>query len=484
MANITAQNPIRYQIDNLSYAVSGVLASNSSGTVNLSGASRVTGITVHGSQPSGTSRYFAFRLGDTWGKITSSGTFQAFTNNSATFTNISAYGNTAADLAALTNIPALAGQTFGIAIALSAEDPDNALPTARLSFDCITDAQQLQTSQTSPLYELGAGSQIITLNAETEESNGGSVTVLAQATLDDGTVTGWKALDSFAGTKAKCIQLRGDYKASVVGQSSAQITNAYVIYSDGSSLASGLTNGEIITKTQDWYMPLHHCRLTINHAPLENSTLRAYVTFREQPTDIRGETLGIGSGGRKIFQLLHTGGIKYDSFKLYYDNVQIYDAFELNCEVGRVTCEAPEGVIVSCDYSYGWDFEQWEQMTLTSRLAMEDYDQSEYRFSQPENTKSMAAIKIVLGMTSGHITGEVIGTGAGTARSYKLSHRILDGKISLTANNSAINSRNWLLLNDPQYVSVAAGSGQVIRATYDWISEPPVIYQFAAVFAE
>ena len=231
-------------------------------------------------------------------------------------------------------------------------------------------------------------------------------------------------------------------------------------------------------------MPLHHCRLTINHAPLENSTLKAYVTFREQPKDIRGETLGIGSGGRKTFQLAHTGGIKYDSFKLYYDNVQIYDAFELNCEVGRVTCEAPEGVIVSCDYSYGWDFEQWEQMTLTSRLAMEDYDQSEYRFSQPENTKSMAAIKIVLGMTSGKITNEIIGTGAGTARSYKLSHRILDGKISLTANGSAINSRNWLLLNDPQYVSVAAGAGQVIRATYDWISEPPVIYQFAAVFAE
>jgi len=198
----------------------------------------------------------------------------------------------------------------------------------------------------------------------------------------------------------------------------------------------------------------------------------------------RGETLGIGSGGRKTFQLAHTGGIKYDSFKLYYDNIQVFDTFELNCEVGRVTCEAPEGVIVSCDYAYGWDYEQWHQMTLTSRYAMEDYDQSEFRYSQTDNTKSMAAIKIVLGMTSGHITGEVIGNGAGTARSYKLSHRILDGKISLTANNATVNSKNWLLLDDPQYVSVAAGSGQVIRATYDWISESPVVYQFAAVFAE
>lgn len=484
MSNITSQNPIRYTIDTLSSALSGVIASNSSSTINLAGASAVKGITVHGSQPSGTNRFFAFRLNNQWGKLTSSGTFQAFTSNSADYDNIAEHGNTAAELQALTNIPALAGKTFGIAIALYAQDPTNAVPSARLTFNCSTDTQQLQNTEYSPVYELGAGSQVIALNAETNVSGGGSVNVFAQATLDDGTVTGWKTLDSFKGIKAKSMQFRGDYKASTVGNSSAQITNAYVVYSDGSSLASGLTNGEIITATQDWYMPLHHCRLTIKHAPLENSTLKAYVAFREQPIDIRGETLGIGSGGRKVFQLAHTGGLKYDSFKLYYDNVQIFDTFELNCEVGRVTCEAPEGVIVSCDYSYGWDFEEWNQMTLSSRYSMEDYDQSEYRFSQPSNSKSMAVIKIVLGMTSGHINNEVIGTGAGTARSYKLSHKILDGKISLTANNSAISAKNWLLLDDPQYVSVAASSGTTIRASYDWISESPVVYQFAAVFAQ
>ena len=484
MSDILSQNPIRYQIDNLSYAVSGVIASNDSTLVNLAGASRVTGITIHGTQPSGTNRWFAFRVGNAWGRLTTAGAFQAFTDNNASYSNVAAYGNTATELSSLTDIPALAGKSFGVAIALYAEDPDNARPSARLTFTCTTQTQQLTNTQYSPVYELGSGSQIISLNADTETFSGGSVEVLAQATLEDGTLTGWKALDTFTGAKAKSIQLRGDYKASVIGQSSAQITNAYVIYSNGSSLTSGLTNGEIITLTRDWYMPLHQCRLTINHAPLVNSTLRAYVAFREQPVSIRGETLGIGSGGRKTFQLAHTGGIKYDAFKLYYDNIQVFDTFELNCEVGRVTCEAPEGVIVSCDYVYGWDYEQWHQMTLSSRYAMEEYDQSEFRYSQSDNVKSMAAIKIVLGMTSGRINNEVIGTGAGTARSYKLSHRILDGKISLTANNVTINSKNWLLLDDPQYVSVAVGSGQVIRASYDWISEPPIIYQFAAVFAE
>ena len=484
MSNITSQNPIRYTIDTLSCAASGVIASTGSNLVNLAGASTVKGIVLSGSQPSGTNRWFAFRINNQWGKLTASGTFQAFSANNADYSNISANGNTAAQLLALTNIPALAGKSFGIAIALYAEDPNNAVPTARLSFNCVNDTQQLSTSQTSTVYELGSGSQIIAVNADTETSAGGSVDVLAQATLDDGSVTGWKSIDAFSGMKAKALQLRGDYRASVIGTSSAQIVNVSVSYSDGTSLATGLTNGEIITKTQDWYMPLHHCRLTINHAPLENSSITAYVAFREQPVDIKGETLGIGTGGRKTFQLLHTGGLKYDSFRLYYDNVRIFDSFELNCEVGRLTCEAPEGVIVSCDYSYGWDYEEWHKMTLSNRLSMEDYDQSEYRYSQPDNTKSMAAIKIVLGMTSGKISNEVIGTGTGKARSYKLSKRILDGKISLTANNSAVNSKNWVFLDDPQYVSVAAPAGSTIRATYDWISESPIIYQFMAVFAE
>lgn len=484
MANITSQNSIRWQIDNLSYAVSGVAASNSSTLVNLANASRVTGISVHGSQPAGTARYFAFRLNDQWGRLTPAGTFQPFSVNSADFTNIAGYGNTAAELSALTDIPALAGQSFGIAIALYAEDPDNARPTARLSFSCSADTQQLTSTQYSPLYDLGSGSQIIKLAADTDTANGGSVDVLAQATLDDGSLTGWKSLDSFAGLKAKAVQFRGDYKAAAVGVSSASISSAYVIYSNGSSLNSGLADGEIISQTQDWYMPIHHCRLTINHAPLEASTLKAYAAFREQPVDVRGETLGIGTGARKIFQLAHTGGIKYDAFKLYFDNVQVFDVFELNSEVGRVTCEAPEGVIVSCDYSYGWDFENWQKMTLTNRLAMDGYDQSEFRLSQPGNTKTMAAIKIVLGMTSGHIDNEVIGTGTGSTRTYKLSRRIFEGNVSLTAEGLPVHPRNWVLQDDPQYVSVAAGLGQVIRASYDWISESPVIYQFMTVFAE
>ncbi len=483
MSNITTQQPIRYTIDALSLAGSGVLASKSSSSINLTGASKITGIVIGGSQPSGTQRYFAFRVNNQWGKLTASGTFQAFTSNTASFENISANGNTASELSALTDIPALAGKNIGVAVALYASDPNNASPSATMVFKCKNSTQQLTNSQTSPVYDLGNNSQIISLNADTDTSNAGSVAVYAQAVLDDGTSTGWKSLDAFSGVKAKSIQFRGDYKAVTVGSSYAKINAVSAVYAAGREI-SGLTDGEIITQTMDWYMPIHSCRLTINHAPLINSTLKAYVAFREQPKSIKGETLGIGSGGRKVFQLAHTNGIKYDSLKLYYDNVRVFENYELNTEVGRITCEAPEGMIVSCDYDYGYDFEEWQQMTLSSRFSMDGYDRSEYRFSQPSNTKSMAAIKIVLGMTSGHINNEVLGTGTGKARSYKLTHNINDGKITLTANNVSLNSKNWTLLSDPQYVSAAVPAGQTLRANYDWLSETPIVYQFAAVFAQ
>ena len=484
MANITAQNPIRYQIDTLSYTLTGVIASSSSSYADLTAASSVTGINISGNQPANSNRYFAFRVNNKWGKLTSAGAFQAFSANNTEFSNIEANGNTTAELSALTNIPGLAGQNVGVAIAMSTTDPVNSLPTCSISFSCVTDSQKLQNIQYSPVYNLGSGAQLISLSADTENIAGGNVTVQAQATLDDGTVTDWKDYNLLNGQKCKAIQFRGIYQVSSIGAASCSINNASIIYSDGSSLASGLTDGEIITQTMDWYMPIHSCRLTVNHSPLENSNISAYVAFREQPKQSRRENLGIGTGARKTFQLAHTNGIKYDSFVLYFDSSRVFTEYELNTEVGRVTCIAPEGVIVSCDYDYGWDTEEWHEMRLSSRISMGDFDRSEYRLSQPSNSKSMAAIKIKLSMTSGRISNEVLGSGTGTARSYRLTKRVLDGKISITANNSTLSTKNWKLLEDPQYISIAAAAGSTIRATYDWISETPTVFQFAAVFAE
>ena len=476
-------NPISWQWDTLTAKATATISTASTYSVDLTRAQTVTGITVSGTQPPSTSRYIAFKLNNQWGCLDASGNFAAFTVNTSEATNLEENGNIPSDLTRLTNIPALAGKTFGVAFCLVSEDPDNAKPTIGLTFKCRNSSQQLVTSKYSPVYQLGAKGQIMSIDVQSSVTGTGSVEVLGQATYSDGTKSDWKSYDNFTGEKCTAIQLRADYRVNSVGGGSAKLTTCRILYSDGSTVTSGMTSGEIITRTLDWYMPIHQCRLTVKHAHLENATLRCYATFRDAPSQVHGEQLGIGSGGRKTFGLGRTGGIKYDTFKLYYDGAQVFVNYELNCEAGRVTCEAPSGSIVTCDYEYGWDSEIWEEMSLSSRLDYGDYEKSEYRLSTPSNLKSASAVKLVLGMTSGTISGETLGTGTGSSRTYKLSKRVRDGRISITSGSGTLAGKNWRLHEGGDYVTINGPSGQVLKAYYDWISATPTVYELAAVYA-
>ena len=393
-------------------------------------------------------------------------------------------GNTPEELTALTNIPALAGKQFGVAIGLVAEDPDNATPTMNLSFNCRNSTQQLSVQKYSPLYELGQNAQILSITAEKSVKSGATLDVYAQGTLSDGTLSEWKSINEWGGEKLKAIKLRADYRVPAIGNAEASLTSCRILYTDGSTITSGMSEGEIITKTEDWYMPLHTCRATVRHSDLEGSTLKVYASFRDAPSSSKNEQLGIGSGGRKTFALAHNTGVCYDSFRLYFDGIEAYTGYELNCEAGRVTCEAPSGAIVTCDYEYGWQSEDWQEMRLSSRYDMGSDFKSEYRLTVPDNNKTAAALKLVLGTTSGRATNEVLGTGTGSARTYLLAHTVKDGVISITANNAAVAGKNWKLHEDNRHITVAAGAGTVIRASYDWLSPSPAVTQIEAVFSE
>ena len=464
MANITAQNNIRYCIDTLDTQTTGVVASRSNLTVNLSRASRVTGITVGGSQPAGTTRHFAFNLAGIWGRLTSSGTFEAFETNSSTFAVISANGNTSADLTSLTDIPALAGQTFGIAIALSSTNTSAAVPTASLSFSCVADTQQTTTTEYSPVYELGQNAQLLTYALSDSSSNGGNVSVTAQIRREDNTLSSWLNPAALRGVKAQSLQFRADYSVPEIGTSKAQLNSASYVYAVGGSVMPGSTVCELITRTIDWYMPIHHCRLTVYHDEVISSEINCFVSFRDTTGQVRHETLGVGTGSAKTYQLAHASGVKYDTFTLYYDGVKSFADYSLDCEVGRVTCTAPSGTVVSCDYDYGSDVEVWEEMAAKSRVLMGNEYCTVYELTTSANSKTGAALKLQLLQNTGHINNEVLGAGTGQAKTYKLTHIVKDGQITVSANNAQLPSQNWRILEDPQYISIAAGLGTTVRA--------------------
>lgn len=485
MAQIKDQNNIRYTIDNFYKELSGVCISKPSVVFDCSKATQVKGFSLNTNQPAGTKIFVAFNTGSGWGNLSSSGTLSVFSQSEPDFDTLERFANTPDQLKAISSVPDFVGKSVRFAVGLYSPDPDNSIPSFSCSIKCTTGSQLLSVSDTSPEFELSENSQISGIEITPNSSGNASVNVTGRV-RSNGSWSPWQSVQSLAGLSADAVQLQAVYSVQALNSGSAAISQAKIIYTNNSGKISGMASGEIVSLTEDWYMNVRQCRLTLKHQPLESANIRAFVAFRQQPAVILGENLGIGTGTRKTFQLKNVKGLKYDTVRVYYDGVRVYSGYEVNCEVGRVTCSAPDGAVVTCDYEHNWENELWHEMTLTQRQSLLDYDTSEFRFLLPKDnvSRSICAVKISLDMASGHINNEVLGLGTGKTQTYQLAHQVRDGRLTLTANSNAISNKNWRILDDAHFVKITAPLGQTIRASYDWISNSPLIWQFAAVFSE
>ena len=483
--NLTGQNNLIYALDSLSSSSWGVAVCKNTG-FDFRNASAVKGLTVTANQPSGCEIYFAFSDGGNWFRLSTTGTAESISSSTPSFETLKSSGNTPSQLRALTNIPAFAGKLILAAIGLSSADPENAKPSVKLSASCSVSSQTTSYTEYSPVYALGEKSVISDVLFDKLESSGGTVTVTGKIFSSDGSESEWLTPEQMKGTPAESVQLRCVYYSPSPGSSSASLSRLDVKYFTGSSGAP-MTEGRIYSVTEDWYMNIKAARLSIKHSALDQTTMKVYAAFRKSPGHAVKENLGIASGTRKTFQLSHTGGIRYDTFRLYSDNQEI-TSYELNGESARVTLTAPEGSVIYASYDYGWDKEIWREMALSERVSLADYDMSEYRIEIADGGYSAAAFMIETKCASGWVQSEIIGTGTGRMQTLKLSHRASNvphveyGNIN--ANEAVLSKKNYTLLDDPRFMRVAAPAGKVIRCQYNWQSEPVRIMQVSAVFSE
>lgn len=482
MSTFTGKNNgIYYSYDSLSTLTYGTILTQKGAEINCSQADTVKSFNITYNQPTGTNIFMAFNTGGNWFKLNSAGNAVNISTATPTFADLAENGNTIPQLLALTNIPAFANKLIRVIIGLSAEQSASSMPRIKFSLNGTITEQLTQKTEYSPVYELGEDAAITNITYEGSSANGGSISLKAQAELPDGTSTGWLDPSDIQGIHAKNIQLRALFSAPTIGSSLASLSEAEISYYN-STYSAVQGKGDIITISQDWHMNISQCRVNLRHSPLELSTMKVYTALRKSPILVLSEQLGIGSGSRKTFQMKHSNGIKYDTVKVYYDGVQIFSGWELNGEVGRITCSAGSGVIVSCSYEYGWDEETWHELTLTNRYSLEDYDESEYRLDTDLDGYSVCAIKISLATTSGSITGESLGNGTGNAKTYKLKRKASKTP-TIYSDGSPLDGKNYRLLDDPKYIRIAGPAGKPLTANYKWISETPKIYQLTAVFS-
>ena len=120
MANI-----LRYGLDEAVLDRRGMIRTREGAEMDCSGATSVEGIEVGGSEPYGTKRRVAFRVGGLWGALESAGTpgtasFVPFLEQDISTNSVMDEGNTAGELQAFSSVPDFAGKKIGMAAALCA----------------------------------------------------------------------------------------------------------------------------------------------------------------------------------------------------------------------------------------------------------------------------------------------------------------------------------------------------------------------------
>ena len=501
MSKIISQQPVRFTLDTFRDEYKSLIAMRQGNFLDCTSATSINGFTLSYSQPANTKIAFVFSTGSqleydqlhleggtsgtisqdtargTWFKLKSNGLAQLVPTQDIDADSVLAEGNTIAELQALTSIQAFKGYRVRAAVALYSPNI-NAVPSVSLSLKGFASDQQLTKTEYSSVYELGENAQIINVIADIQESNGGKVNLY-------GSINGseWQTFSNLAGQKAQTLQLKADFSAVQVGVSTAKLNNVNIIYSNGSGIINGEGVSEIISKTHNWYKPVKIARVVVKHAQFGESYIKVYASFRKNPVICQGEILGTGDDMIHSYQLAHTNGINFESVKIYFDNVRVTTGYEVNCEVGRITCTPPAGAMVTCDYEYGWEDEDWRELEFSQTVHKPDYDESEYYLIN-DTPGYICAIKLTLHTTTGKINNESIGKGTGQAATYRLAHNIKEGEITITANNSILSSNNYQILEDSHYIKIAAANGVDLKASYTWISEPAVIYEFSGIFSE
>lgn len=485
MAQLNSVEPIRYAQSLVDSSVTGLLRTKAGAGFDCTRMITVDGFDLKGSEPAGTVRRVVFRVDDKWGILTPEGTFRELSEQSVSAESVLFEGNTIQELLDIANIPAFVGKQVGVAVGLSAPGPDSIFPTFGMSLICKTPEPITSRTVLSDMYELEPDSRILKLAAQVLEEHGGRVQMSARIFLG-GVSSEWGELTSFIGSKAEAVQFRAVLTAQDIGVSVASVQSVSMQHRGGDEGISGVGTATLFSVTRDWYVDLRRCRLTVQHAPLGQAQLEAYCAIRANTSVVKGEFIGTGTGETKTYQLAHTEGVAYDSVRLYADGVRIMSGYEFNAEVARITVAAPSGAVLTADYVYGWTEESWQKMAPQGTRRTPNYDSTEWKLELPQSGagSSVAAVRVDMKMTEGHSDSERIGVGTGKVQTHVLARTVKEGEIRILANGNELSAASWGLRSDRASVSVVAPLGSILTASYDWISETPVLQQFVAVFAE
>ena len=259
-------------------------------------------------------------------------------------------------------------------------------------------------------------------------------------------------------------------------RSSGTLSNGKVS-GDGAVLVTNPS--PFVNETTGEGIPISKAHLVVKHQNIADAEITAEIALRDA-TFVSGEVIGVGNGTEQTVSLAHTNNLSTYKFALYFNGVQQTGNFSFFPTSGQVTFIAPAGAIVSVDYFYNWGEEHFIAMENSGTYPdRRNKNRATTQFTYEGTAGTLATLKITLNQKSGYAQNEIVSTGAGKAKGYKLAHQAIDGGIQVTPATTT-----WQYNTAQNTIIVTAPIGQGFSISYWWKGKSFSVDSFACVFNE
>lgn len=479
-------NTVRTGTDGFSFSKKLLMIRNT--PLDCSASTEVNGVTLSGTQPSGTDRRLAFKVDGTWYRLTGTGTvtLTALATQTLTADSLLSEGNTVAEIATATSISGFVGKQVYVAFALYAPGDATSFPT--LKINGIVEKSNQDTyvkvveSQEYPLSVSGTGS-ITDIQLDTTVSDGGSVVV--QASLkQNGTWSDYMALSAAKNNPATAVKFKATYTSTTIGTSLAKVNSLVIFAKEDDSLVVG-TTASIYTATQDFGTGMLYARILVKHQELKDARLKAYAHFGSTTKKRDKLQIGTGTGGTQTITL-SDAGIDFSTFQLFFDLAPNF-TFDYSSALNTVTFTAPADANIFASYDYGLEAESWQEMTKgnTQKYADSGLYSTDFTFEVAAGTaKGVSAIQVALEKPPGSVTNKQFGTGSGKTQYFVLDHYARLNTLQITASDIPVDRSTWNYDPVSKILTIVAAKDAPLKYSYVWDAEVPVVTGIIACWNE
>lgn len=454
----------------------------------------VKNIEITSEEPTGTAAHYAVKVDDgTWKKFNvSTNAWVDLTTQAITSTSLIAEGNTKAELQALTStlLTSFVGNKINFAVALSEEDTaTSSASLTKITINGQTGSTVTRAIVESDAFQLATTSgavEILNIEAEKTETSGGTVTIEASTQGSDDKWSDYTAIKNLVtnpASTAKAIKFRATLDAPTPGTSIAAVSSVSIKHRTDNVAVFAEGEGVCISQTYNFAAEMATAHLMVKHPIVQDTEVKAFISLRAQPVDVKDEVLGTGTGAQQTVTLKNPAKVASHKFRLYFDGTQQTEGFAFSSTDAKVTFTAPQGVAVTADYTYNWEKEVFVEMTHDATYADKDDndlvdDQFNYtKTKDADPSGAVSCIKISLNQLKGTVKDEALGTGTGALQSFKLAHNAKSETIVV-----APSTATWKYKESTKTLFVTAPNGAAVSASYKWVAETNYLESIACIW--